>query len=128
MFSRAILAQLARGHWLRISGTASVVGHATPHVGDGGAQVREIVANMHCVMAEANHLLGRDAFDLRELTCRVDVRHRGELPPIRETLARSVGGPFNVAFLRANICPDELLLEIGAGALSNTGTAGGGRR
>jgi enamine deaminase RidA (YjgF/YER057c/UK114 family) len=116
LFSRATLVSHAQEELLLISGTASVVGHATLHPGDVVAQTRETIANIQAVLAEANRLRPRAAFGLADLSCRVYVRRAQDLRAIQATLAETAGLPLQAAYLQADICRADLLLEIEATA------------
>src|SRR5213082_3849534 len=52
LFSRATLLRQSGGLALFISGTASIVGHTSLHVGDTVAQTRETLANIEALRAE----------------------------------------------------------------------------
>lgn len=116
-FSRACLARLGEEEVLFISGTASVVGHATLHPTDVVAQTRETMVNIEAVLAEANRLSSRSGFDPANLHYKVYVRHPADLARIRTELARCVGGTEPQAvYLQADVCRSDLLLEIEATA------------
>lgn len=117
LFSRATRVSLPRQELLLISGTASVVGHATMHVGDAAAQARETITNVESVLAEANRLSRGPKFGWRDLACRVYVRRRDDLARIRAVLEEAVGDALHAAYLQADICRDDLLLEIEASAV-----------
>jgi len=104
LFSRATLVQVPHQALLLISGTASVVGHATAHAGDVAAQARETVANIRSVLAEANRIAGAARFELHDLACRVYVRRPADLPQIRAALAQCAGDALNAVYLQADIC------------------------
>lgn len=112
LFSRATLVQLPHRALLLMSGTASVVGHATMHVGDVAAQAHETIANIERVLEEANRLADRAKFRLSDLACRVYVRRPEDLPRLRAALADRAGGELNAVYLQADICRSDLLLEI----------------
>ena len=116
-FSRASLVRLQQDEVLFISGTASVVGHATLHAGDVAAQTRETMANIEAVLAEANRVDNQPGFDLASLNYRVYVRHPADLEMIHTELARYVGSALKVAYIQADVCRQDLLLEIEATAL-----------
>lgn len=101
---------------LFISGTASIVGHQTVHPGDVAGQCCECIANIEAVLSEANRLRRSSPFALGDLLYRVYVREAGDFQIIRETLASLIGGA-EVVYLQADICRQELLLEIEASAL-----------
>ena len=115
-FSRAGLVRLGQDEVLFISGTASIVGHATLHPGDVGAQTRETMTNIEAVLAEANRLTRQTRFDLASLHYKVYVRHATDVVPIRAELERIVGSALNAIYLQADVCRQDLLLEIEATA------------
>ena len=112
-FSRAALAYLPDQELLFISGTASIVGHQTVHPGDAVGQCREAMANIAAVLAEAKRQCRSPGFELGELSYRVYVRQASDFPAIRKTLA-SLIGQAEVVYLQADICRQDLLLEIEA--------------
>lgn len=115
-FSRASLVQLGSDEVLFISGTASIVGHASLHPADVVAQTRETMNNIEAVLAEANHLASPPGFALASLNYRVYVRHAADLARIHAELVRRVGASLQVVYLQADVCRDDLLLEIEASA------------
>ena len=108
--------RLRQDEVLFVSGTASIVGHATLHPGDVVAQTRETMANIEAVLAEANRLASQPGFDLASLYYKVSVRHPADLAQIRTELERIVGTTPNAVYLQADVCRQELLLEIEATA------------
>ena len=115
-FSRASLVRLGHDEVLFISGTASIVGHATLHPTDVVAQTRETMANIEAVLAEANTLASQTHFDLAGLHYKVYVRRAADWVPIRAELERIVGSALNAIYLQADVCRHDLLLEIEATA------------
>ena len=115
-FSRASLIRLGQYDVLFLSGTASIVGHASLHPDDVIAQTRETVANIEAVLAEANRLVGQPKFDLSGLYYKVYVRHAADLEQIRNELAHCVGDALKAVYLQADVCRQDLLLEIEATA------------
>ena len=115
-FSRASLVQLGQDEVLFVSGTASIVGHATLHPANVVAQTRETMANIEAVLAEVNRLSSQPRFDLASLYYKVYVRHPADLVQIRTELERIVGTAPNVIYLQADVCRQDLLLEIEATA------------
>jgi chorismate lyase/3-hydroxybenzoate synthase len=113
-FSRAMLMQTAGNPLLFISGTASIVGHETQHIGDVGAQARETVENILAVVAQAR-LAGLDPLDAADnLLLKVYLRHADSIPVVQEHLAQAFGPAVNVLYLQADICRSNLLLEVEA--------------
>ena len=117
-FSRASLLRLADGEMLFISGTASIVGHRTRHLGDVLGQTRETLANIEAVILEANRTMHHRWFNPSQLFYRVYVRHATDIGVIRDELRRLTGNHANAIFLQADICREDLLLEIETTAFS----------
>ena len=115
-FSRASLVRLGQDEVLFVSGTASIVGHATLHPADVVAQTRETMANIEVVLAQANRQASKPMFDLGSLYYKVYVRHAADLAQIRAELERIVGSATNAIYLQADVCRQDLLVEIEATA------------
>jgi len=116
-FSRASLVRMGQDEVLFVSGTASIVGHATLHANDVVAQTRETMNNIKAVLAEANRQANQPEFDLASLTYKVYVRYPADLAQIRAELSRCVGDSLKAVFLQADVCRQDLLLEIEATAM-----------
>ena len=114
LFSRATLLRQSGGLALFISGTASIVGHRSLHVGDTAAQTRETLANIEALLAEANRVARTARFELGALACKVYVRRPADLPVIEAELAAALGAGARVIYLQADICRQDLLVEIEA--------------
>lgn len=117
-FSRAALAEIGGGDIaLFISGTASIVGHETVHVGELLPQVQETLRNLAAVIAAANARTSA-TFDLAELDCVVYVRHAADAPQVRQALEEALGPEAHTVshavYLEADICRQDLLVEIEA--------------
>ncbi|MES1945367.1 endoribonuclease L-PSP [Salinisphaera sp. PC39] len=96
---------------LLVSGTASIVGHATRHVGDPAAQARESLANIDAVLAAAAPIVG--PVDRGDLDClKVYVRHAEDAPRIMAEVAAGVPAGVPVAYLKADLCRSDLLVEM----------------
>ncbi|MBK9235620.1 MAG: hypothetical protein IPO19_05915 [Rhodoferax sp.] len=113
IFSRAAwLRQPSGEDLLFISGTASIVGHRTLHAGDTLAQVKESVNNIEAVLHNANQRAGALLWSLAGLKGRVDIRHAADYPMVSAHLLAQ--GMTQFCFLEADICRDDLLVEIEA--------------
>jgi chorismate lyase/3-hydroxybenzoate synthase len=100
---------------LMISGTASVVGHETRHVGDVVAQAGEIVANIATLLehsAEQTGEPGLRTFNENSLV-RVYVRDPADWPRV-EARFREAWPTARLAAFRGDICRSDLLVEIEA--------------
>lgn len=112
-FARASLASLSGQEWLLLSGTASIIGHQTVHVGDVGRQVLETLANIQAVIDEANRLRSDERdFHLHDFQFRVYVRHARDLAVIRTVLGGWLAPAQSVVFIHADICRSDLDVEI----------------
>lgn len=111
-FSRGALTGDGDGLRLLASGTASIVGHVSRHVGDLEAQIAETFANLHALLDEAARRSGR-TFALGGCEAlRVYLRHRDHLPRAQTALHRHFGDAAPVLFLRGDVCRRELDVEI----------------
>lgn len=121
-FARAALAQLPGQELLFVSGTASIVGHASVHVGNVAEQMRESLANIAAVVAEANRQSPHRAaapWRAEALAHRAYVRHAADYAAARDTL-RDVLGAADVTYVQADICRADLLVEVEAFAMRQT--------
>jgi chorismate lyase/3-hydroxybenzoate synthase len=113
-FSRASVLRETSGSILFISGTASIVGHQTVHPGDVAAQTRETLVNIEALLGEANRVSGARRFGLETLAYKVYVRNSADLPLIQSQLHTALGRKAQVVYLQADICRQDLLVEIEA--------------
>lgn len=118
-FSRAALILQQPHALLLISGTASIVGHESRHIGNVRAQTRETLTNLSEIVAQANDRLPEGAlFTLAQLHLRVYVRRAEDADAVRRELQVCLGKPLNLCFVQADVCRQELLVEIEASGLS----------
>lgn len=115
-FARATAISLQAGRvGLMISGTASVVGHATVHPGHVLAQTDEAASNIEALLKCAADQLGES--ELGRLgpasLVRVYVRQAGDWPAIEARL-RQRWPNVPLAGLRGDVCRRDLLVEIEA--------------
>jgi enamine deaminase RidA (YjgF/YER057c/UK114 family) len=113
-FSRAVLAAAVNGNCLLTSGTASILGHSTVHVGNAAAQIRESISNVAELVAEANRVSGARHYSIEGLQYKVYVRHATDLGEIRRELALLLPASCPITYLQADICRHDLLVEIEA--------------
>jgi enamine deaminase RidA (YjgF/YER057c/UK114 family) len=126
-FSRAAIADVGGGRTvLFISGTASIVGHETVHVGDVRRQTEESLVNINAVRDAAVAQGGVDV-PLAELICTVYVRRADDLAVVREVFEKTVGAGSTAAreaiYLQADICRADLLVEIEAHGFVHIGSS-----
>lgn len=113
-FSRAAFAQLPGQELLFISGTASIVGHRTLHLGDIAGQTRETLANIEALLGSANEKTRSTPYALKELSLRVYVRHAEDHPIVQAIVEEKLGTDASVTYVQADICRGDLLVEIEA--------------
>ena len=114
-FARGTLVRAGSGETFFISGTASIVGHQSMHVGDVGAQVEEALRNIEALIDSTRHDEGMRFQGLRDLdNLKVYVRRAEDLPLVRQMLAGRLGSSAHVLYLQGDICRHELLVEIEA--------------
>ncbi|BCA55071.1 pteridine-dependent deoxygenase like protein [Nitrospira sp. KM1] len=112
-FSRASLCRTGDETHLLISGTASVIGHASTHIGFPEEQTKEIVRNLLCLLGHAGSVAPRRFGGMRSRGAyKVYVRHADHLPAIRKALGHSPLASNHFMFLQADLCREELLVEI----------------
>ena len=100
---------------LLVSGTASVVGHATAHPGDVLAQTDEAASNLAALLAEAASELQRPGLARfgSDAAARVYVRHPADWPAVYQRL-REHWPRLPMAGFHGDICRRDLLVEIEA--------------
>lgn len=111
LFSRAGVASAAGTHTLFLSGTASIVGHATLHAGEVVAQTEESLRNIAAVLTEACNKTGMSC-ELADLDYIVYIRNPADFSSVRATLEQRIGAGLKAGYVQADICRSDLLLEI----------------
>jgi chorismate lyase/3-hydroxybenzoate synthase len=106
-FARATLAPDELGTGLLLSGTASVRESESVHPGDTDAQLAETLRNIGALVGEDGPVRAAQVPYLR-----VYVKRRRDFDAVRRGLAGLERAGTRVAYLRADICRPELLLEI----------------
>ncbi len=114
IFSRACVWGGKENARLFISGTASIVGHETLHPGDVVAQTRETMINIGALVDKANDLIGHARYSIDTLKLKVYVRRPADLTAIETTLAQMPRAARPVVYLQADVCREDLLMEIEA--------------
>ena len=118
-FSRAMLAGSGGQRTLFISGTASIVGHETVHVGDAAKQLEETLVNIDALSEQAvGHGMPQNG-PARQLFLKAYLRHAEHFPAVQARLREAFGSQARIVFLRADICRTDLLLEIEGVALTS---------
>lgn len=111
-FSRAAVHDSGGVRSLLISGTASIIGHASVHPGDLVAQLGETLENLRLVTGEAE----RRGFTPSPAgwALKVYLRHAEDLETVRPIVEARFGVGATYLYLVADICRPDLLIEIEA--------------
>jgi chorismate lyase/3-hydroxybenzoate synthase len=112
-FSRGALLDAGTGSpRLLASGTASIVGHVSQHIGDVAEQLRESLRNLEALLAAGRERCGR-SFALDDCEAlRVYLRDPGDLVVAREIIDATPLPPGRVLYLRGDVCRRELDVEL----------------
>jgi chorismate lyase/3-hydroxybenzoate synthase len=114
-FSRATLKYWGAEAHLYVSGTASIVGHETQHVGNSLAQLDETLNNLQALVENVRRLHRLKIQALSELSLlKVYLRQGVDVVPVAQRLQKCLGGSVQALFLQGDICRNDLLLEIEA--------------
>lgn len=114
-FARATLRPSLSGAQLLIAGTASIVGHASEHVGATYKQTLEILHNLNVLIARTEQLHGLDRGQwLGRALFKVYFRHPEHVVTIRDMLTALFPSHAEVLYLQGEMCRSELLVEIEA--------------
>jgi enamine deaminase RidA (YjgF/YER057c/UK114 family) len=113
-FSRACLLSGSAGTNLFVSGTASIVGHETLHCGDVTAQTRETLTNIDALLDEANRVVGAAHYSLNSLKFKVYVRRVSDFAATMRVLSAALDSSTTIVYLQADVCREDLLVEIEA--------------
>ncbi len=112
-FARAMLPPPGSAMPLLLSGTASVVGHASQHVGELLGQIGETFANFDALLAEARrHEPSLPAGFGSGTRLKVYVRDADDLPLVAQALDVRFGTSVPRLLLHAAICRRELAVEV----------------
>lgn len=97
---------------LLASGTASIVGHVSQHVGDVAGQLQESLANLDALLGQGSQR-GRHRFTPSACEAlRIYLRHADDLPAARAVMASSGLPVERITYLRGDICRRELDVEL----------------
>lgn len=115
-FSRAML---VTPQLLMISGTASIVGHASQHLDNTLAQTREILANLDSLLARAHSQAPALPAQLGPGTLvKAYLRHGEDLPLVEAALRERLPPDAPLLVLQGDVCRAELLVELDCVAYS----------
>lgn len=115
-FERAVLVKSGPTSKFIISGTASIIGQKTIGIGDVGLQTRITIENIEALASRSNletHCLSDDEYPDQYSYLRVYVKNRSDIAQVRELCSKHFGD-VPATFVQADICRDNLLVEIEA--------------
>ena len=112
-FARATLRTSLSGSHLLISGTASVVGHVSEHIGEPHKQTMEILHNLRALIAHTEQLHGvvRGQW-YGQAFFKIYIRHAEHFATVRDILKEQLPSHTQVLYLQGEMCRSELLLEV----------------
>jgi chorismate lyase/3-hydroxybenzoate synthase len=123
-FARGTLTGRAWERKVFVSGTASIVGHESRFPGDPVRQTEESLRNIEAVLDESG-VPGRGGMlGDRLASLRVYVRFPEQHGVIRAAVSTMTGRAVPTTWLQAEICREELLVEIEAIGLARNGLPG----
>lgn len=112
-FARATLRPSISGSHLLISGTASVIGHVSTHVGEPHQQTLEIIHNLNALITHTEQLHGATRVQwYGQALFKVYIRRPEHFETIRDILQAQLPSHTQVLYLQGEMCRSELLLEI----------------
>lgn len=97
---------------LVVSGTASIVGHLSQHLGDPAEQLRESLRNLDALMAEGSEKSGRTFRPEGCEALRVYLRRADDLAAAQSVMAHSGIPAERITYLRGDVCRRELDVEL----------------
>jgi chorismate lyase/3-hydroxybenzoate synthase len=98
---------------LFIAGTASVIGHASAHIGKPHRQTLEILHNLNTLIAHTERIHGVSGGQWDgEAVFKVYVRHPEHFERVRDILKERLPAHVQILYLQGEMCRRELLVEI----------------
>jgi enamine deaminase RidA (YjgF/YER057c/UK114 family) len=110
-FSRAMLMPESGGGALAISGTASITGHETQHIGDPAGQIEETLANVRALIDAAGYATTPSPLAGAGLLLKAYLRSPDYVGMVEAAVERRFASA-SVICLQADICRSELLVEV----------------
>ncbi len=111
-FSRAMVKNWGRQAHLYVSGTASIVGHATAHAHDTGRQLEEILSNLGALHTQASANGG--PFASAGAHYKVYLREREAFARTYARLRDALGAEASITYLLGDPCRRDLCVELEA--------------
>ena len=83
-------------------------------VADVAAQTRETLTNIDALLDEANRIVGSAHYALEALKFKVYVRRVSDFAAIESVLSAALHSSTTIVYLQADVCREDLLVEIEA--------------
>ena len=100
---------------LYISGTASITGHSTQHLGNIKDQLQEALNNLDALINEAQTRHGFEPFSLQDFAqLKVFIKQQEDISVVHTYLVSALGDKVPVCYLHGEMCRPDLLVEIEA--------------
>jgi enamine deaminase RidA (YjgF/YER057c/UK114 family) len=113
-FERAKLVSIGEGNYIYVSGTASILGEKTVHLGDVEKQTQTTIENIKRLFSRENQdSLGLD-FNVEKINfshLRVYVKHKEDIPAVQKVCDAELNCKSSL-FLESDVCRENLLVEI----------------
>lgn len=113
-FERAKLVKLHGRSYIYVSGTASIVGEESVHLGDVEGQTHTTIENIFGLFARENQAsigLDFDAASIYFSHLRVYVKHQEDISAVKAICEQKLNSK-SALYLQSDICREELLVEI----------------
>ena len=113
-FERAKLVSIGSRNYMYVSGTASILGELTMHVGDVEKQTLTTIENIRRLFSKENQEAMGLNFDVAEIQfshLRVYVKKMEDIPAV-EKICREELNCKSSLFLESDVCREDLLVEI----------------
>jgi enamine deaminase RidA (YjgF/YER057c/UK114 family) len=113
-FERAKLVSIGDRNYVYVSGTASILGEKTVHVGDVEKQTLTTIDNIKRLFSKKNQKslgLDFDVADIHFSHLRVYVKHKEDIPAVEKICDTELNCSSSL-FLESDVCREELLVEI----------------
>jgi hypothetical protein len=113
-FERGKLVTIGSKQYVYVSGTASILGEETVHVGDVKKQTETTIDNIYRLFSEENQKALGVSFDVSDIQfshLRVYVKHQRDIPEVQK-ICQSKVNCISSLFLVSDVCREELLVEI----------------
>jgi len=115
-FERAILLKSGASSRLIISGTAAIIGQKTIGIGDVVQQTKTTIDNIETLVSRTNlmnHCFNNEQYPDKYSYLRVYVKYRSDITTVKQICTEKYGD-VPMTFVQADICRDNLLVEIEA--------------